>query len=184
MMRIRPPLVVAAPILVMMGWVVSLVIALSRSTEVTLPIRGYDPRDLLRGHYLQYTVDYGLNTQLPIDEDAINRPLAPEYCVCLAQDPSGLAHGTAITPCAERDPVSCPLFIRGQALTWSSGGDQPNWSLIAGIERFYIPDRYQDELATIPDGAKIRVQVTESGAAYVSEMLVGDAPLAHYVRSR
>lgn len=182
-MRIRPPLVVAAPLLVMVGWVISLVVALSRSTEVTLPIRGYDPRDLLRGHYLQYTVDYGLNTQLPMD--AINRPLAPEYCVCLAQDPSGLAHGTAITPCAERDPASCPLFIRGQASPRRvSGGDQPNWSLVAGIERFYIPDRYQEELATIPDGAKIRVQVTRSGAAYVTEMVVGDAPLANYVRSR
>lgn len=38
------------------GWIAA------QGQKVTLPIRGFDPRDLLSGHYLIYEVDYGLKS--------------------------------------------------------------------------------------------------------------------------
>lgn len=34
---------------------------LSFGKEIVLPISGYDPRDLLSGHYLIYQIDYGVS---------------------------------------------------------------------------------------------------------------------------
>jgi uncharacterized membrane-anchored protein len=187
MKRVPTLVLVAAPLVVMGGWIFLLSLALARGTQVTLPIRGYDPRDLLRGHYLQYTVDYGLQSNikgLPAYSEMVSRA-ASDFCVCLHRDSSGLAVGTWVGPCKERDAAGCPLFIRGEIIPrWEAGENQENWSLKAGIERFYIPDRYQQELSTIPEGAKIQVQVTKDGRAFVTEMTVEGKPLLEHIRPK
>ena len=187
MKRVPTIVLIGAPLIVMGAWVLLLSLALARSTQVTLPIRGYDPRDLLRGHYLQYTVDYGIRStieSLPGYSDLGGRTGAA-FCVCLKRDPSGFATGTWIGPCKQRDPVACPLFIRGELVPrWGVAENQENWVLEAGIERFYIPDRYQQELSIIPEGAQIEVQVTEDGRAFVTEMTVGEKPMLEYIRSK
>ena len=47
-------LVVILPVAAMALWLISLNVALTRAREVTLAVTGYDPRDLLSGHYLRY----------------------------------------------------------------------------------------------------------------------------------
>jgi len=38
---------------------------------VTLPVRGYDPRDLLSGHYIQFTVEYPKKPNCEYDKQSI-----------------------------------------------------------------------------------------------------------------
>lgn len=46
------------PILVLVLWVISLTVKSMALPEVTVRIGGYDPRDLLSGHYIAYTIDW------------------------------------------------------------------------------------------------------------------------------
>ena len=39
-------------------WVVQLSVQVENARMITVPLRGYDPRDLLAGHYIQYDIDY------------------------------------------------------------------------------------------------------------------------------
>lgn len=51
-------IILGLPILFLGMWGVSLKIQMNSGLEVRLPIRGYDPRDLLSGHYIQYQIDW------------------------------------------------------------------------------------------------------------------------------
>ena len=46
------------PILVLVLWVIFLTVKSMMLPEVTVRIGGYDPRDLLSGHYIAYTIDW------------------------------------------------------------------------------------------------------------------------------
>lgn len=44
--------------LILFGWTSAVVTKANSLPEVTLPITGYDPRDLLSGHYLLYQIEW------------------------------------------------------------------------------------------------------------------------------
>ena len=46
------------PLIVLCGWTIGLFIQQSVGTEVKVAIYGYDPRDLLSGHYIQYQINW------------------------------------------------------------------------------------------------------------------------------
>lgn len=46
------------PLVVLIGWTGWLGTTRGLRQEVVLPIQGYDPRDLLSGHYLSYQIDW------------------------------------------------------------------------------------------------------------------------------
>ena len=58
------------PIFVLFVWTLSLSIQKTFLPEVTVRITGYDPRDLLSGHYISYVIDWG-KTDCTQFEDAI-----------------------------------------------------------------------------------------------------------------
>jgi uncharacterized membrane-anchored protein len=165
-------LVVMLPVAAMLVWLLSLNVALMRAQEVTLAVAGYDPRDLLSGHYLQYRVDYGFDSRL-IQPGSGYRDEA--YCACLSPDSSGISKASWHGWCAERDSQSCPLFIKGTA-SWNG--------LKAGIERYYIPESYQHSLARIPPDATIKVRVTANGTAYVTDMYVNGIPILEWAKQQ
>lgn len=47
-----------APALLLLGWVTILTVQIYSGKEVALRIKGYDPRSLLSGHYIQYQIDW------------------------------------------------------------------------------------------------------------------------------
>ena len=57
------------PVFFLTGWIYSLKMQIDKGNLVSVPIMGYDPRDLLRGHYLEYQ----------IDTTKFNRSEYPEY---------------------------------------------------------------------------------------------------------
>ena len=48
----------AFPLIALFAWTVSLYAQQATGREITVAIQGYDPRDLLSGHYISYTIDW------------------------------------------------------------------------------------------------------------------------------
>lgn len=46
------------PIVCLMSWVSFLFIQRETGQDIIVSVQGYDPRDLLSGHYIQYTIDW------------------------------------------------------------------------------------------------------------------------------
>ena len=120
-------------------------------TPITLPIEGFDPRDLLSGHYLTYRVDYAAG-DCPADTDA---------AVCLAPERSIVA--------ADAIPHSCTLYIKGHC---DSG------QFRADVERFYIPEAYAQVLEQKVRDKKgaVELSVAADGTAVIRELLIDGVP--------
>lgn len=155
---------VLLPVVVLLGWVVKLELTKHHGREVELKVQAYDPRDLLSGHYLQYTVDYG---ERVCDHGFGHRP---DVCVCLSEttSPTGASWSGE---CSSR-PADCGTFIAGEC-------EYTRFN--AGIERYYIPEAFTSQLTQVPPNATIRVRVASDGRALVQEFLVGGVPLAQYL---
>ena len=46
------------PLIALCAWTASLYVRQAAGRDVIVAIQGYDPRDLLSGHYIQYTIDW------------------------------------------------------------------------------------------------------------------------------
>lgn len=51
-------LIFAIPLLCLLSWTVWLYFQQATGIEIRVAVTGYDPRDLLSGHYIQYTIDW------------------------------------------------------------------------------------------------------------------------------
>lgn len=116
--------------------------------EVILPIEGFDPRDLLSGHYLTYRVDYGVEG-CPSDNG--------QASICLRPRRGIYAEGEL--------PADCTLFIHGQC---------ENNLFNAGIERFYIPeeDSTMLEEKVRQNKGEIVLSVDTDGNAAIRDLLI------------
>lgn len=118
--------------------------------EVTLPITGYDPRDLLSGHYLIYQIDYGVSGLCP----STYSEKRTGY-ICL-DEPKRFSFS---------QPDGCSKMIRGVC----------NYSRFeAGIERFYVPQEKALELEQRirSKSASIVLSIPPSGQAQVKDLLI------------
>ncbi len=115
---------------------------------VTLPIEGFDPRDLLSGHYLSYTVDYAAG-DCPTDTDAAAVCIEPERSITAA----------------DAVPTHCTVYIRGSCATGRFEAD---------IERFYIPEAYAsvlDQQVRNQQGS-LELSVSPDGKAVIRDLLI------------
>jgi len=121
----------------------------SSGQEVILPVQGYDPRDLLSGHYLRYSVDYGV-------EESCTYSQTEPAVICL-QPESAFRLGTEA-------PQDCEVFIRGRCIAGR---------FVAGIERFYIPEEGSVELDRRVRGkeAALLLSVNQNGKAVIKDLL-------------
>lgn len=67
---------------------------LHRAQEFSFPIQGYDPRDLLHGHYIQFRL--GVDTARDGDECAHDA-----CCLCLTREQSKASPSTGVTTCTD-----------------------------------------------------------------------------------
>jgi len=124
---------------------------LSAGTEVILPVTGYDPRDLLSGHYLIYTIDYGVSGVCLGNSSKMN---TPAY-ICL--DPKMFSYSWT---------EKCKLVIKGSC-------NQARFE--AGIERYYVPEEKAKNLEALlrSEGASIVLSITDSGKVQIKSLLIG-----------
>lgn len=90
-----------APTLVLAGWALSIPVLRSGDPVMRIRLLGYDPRDLLRGHYLLARLD--------IDGLMPGRP-GPADCVCITDRPDdpGRPGFTPLPSCRPVDLAACP----------------------------------------------------------------------------
>ncbi|MBF0310141.1 MAG: GDYXXLXY domain-containing protein [Magnetococcales bacterium] len=166
MSRQRVFLVLALPILALMLLVGHKAYRSHSGTEITLPVEGFDPRDLLAGHFIQYRVDYGVPVCAHSEKDKPN--VEWKATVCL--EPPAFIYG--ITP-----PEPCGLHLAGICR---------HGRFIAGIERFYIPETEAGQLdaAVRAKRGAIRVHVGGDGKGVVTELLLDGKPWQEALREK
>lgn len=150
----------ALPIICLAGLALHKASIRQTGQEITLNITGYDPRDLLSGHYLIYTIDYQV-------ADICNSSTRDqEIFVCPEQ---GSFHYDP--------PRHCPLFIAGRC---------QGLSFTAGVERFYIPEEHARPLEklVIDKRGSVVLSVSWAGKAQVKELLIEGQPWFDYLRSQ
>ncbi|MBF0148112.1 MAG: GDYXXLXY domain-containing protein [Magnetococcales bacterium] len=129
---------------------------LRHGIEVRLPIEGFDPRDLLAGHYLIYRINYGV---LVCTNEHYDQEVPATVCL----KPTVAFH-------SGQEPIAeCHLWIKGTCR---------HNRFEAGIERFFIPEAYARPLdqAVRNKSGEIIVGVTASGTAMVKELLIDGSP--------
>ena len=123
---------------------------------VVLPIQGFDPRDLLSGHYLTYEIDYGISADTGCPASDI------EAAVCLTPR-------AQVFPSDEL-PANCTQFI--------SGNCDNNARFITKLERFYIPEQYAKPLEKYVQNnqGKLVISLDGTGSAAIRDLLINDQP--------
>lgn len=160
---------VAFPLVVMGAWLARLESLEHSGTPVRLAVTGFDPRDLLAGHYVTYAVSYGPLSSCP---DEKSDPIAT--CVCLAENSATRLHqATWAGDCSER-PATCGPFIKG---TCRYGRFDAN------IERFYFPEAFQSTLAVVPEKSTITVVLRPTGEGLVTGFAVDGVQLLDYAKA-
>lgn len=162
---------VALPLTVLGAWLARLSWIENTGTKVRLEVTGYDPRDLLAGHYLTYTVNYGPAADCPLE--GVSETTA--MCICLVENLDSKLHEANWSgPCDVR-PEECPVFIEGRC----------NYGrFTADIERFYFPETFQTQLAVVPQQSSITVALTSEGKGLVTGFAVDGVDVLDYANSR
>ncbi|EMY77676.1 GDYXXLXY protein [Leptospira weilii serovar Ranarum str. ICFT] len=142
--------------------------------ELILPITGYDPRDLLAGHYLRYNINYQADSLCTYSQTAnsfskFNK--TEQHCVCYPY--SGKMETDAGTFVESCDPETlknrllCKLYLRGYC---QYGRFQ------IGNERFYVNEtkalEYEKRLRK--EKVHIRLKVDREGKAITDSLIWED----------
>ena len=127
--------------------------------RIELPIYGYDPRDLLSGHYVQF--------RLVAEREAVALGLGPgPIAVCLERGSDGQHHVTHA-----RAP--------GESCTFIAGTSEP-YRVDFGVDRFYVDERRANEVGRVSEGPSTYLVVTIDGSGVVHpvELVVGGKSMA------
>ncbi|MEG3640259.1 GDYXXLXY domain-containing protein [Magnetococcus sp. PR-3] len=171
-------LAVSLPILALSGLVGVKSHILQNGQTIILPITGLDPRDLLSGHYLTYQVHYGVQG-LCSDQPQVNAP-SP-----LTQKTHRSPHGSG--------PTSAFLCLDPKQFFYNKpakktcqtvlAGRCHNGQFTAGIEKFYIPQKFAPllERAVQNQQGQVSIKVTADGKAQVDNLFIQKQPWKSYL---
>jgi len=121
--------------------------------SVTLAIVGFDPRDLLSGHYLRYRIDYkSENTCQNVSGHTTQLCLKPQRYFLNNND-------------IDSAQSRCDIYLKGVC---------QHGKFSAGIERFYIPEQYAAQLDTLVRDARgeLKISVNSAGTAVIEDLLI------------
>ena len=148
---------IAADLLVFGGWISSLEAGLRRDT-VRLPVEGFDPRDLISGHYVRF------------------RLVAEREATALLRGGDG-ARGGPVSFCAETtDGFVHPVRLRapGEACPLVLTGEASDRSVRFAADRFYVDERRAREVASVRAGPRTYLVATldEGGSVHAVDLVV------------
>jgi uncharacterized membrane-anchored protein len=136
-----------ADLLVFGGWVASE--ELHRGgAAIKLPVEGYDPRDLLSGHYVRFRL-IAAREATPFAS-----PSEQRFAVCLEATEDGLYHVTRL----RRRGDACAPFLSGTG----AGG-----LIDFGVDRFYVDERIAGEVRWVRPGPNTYLVATVDGNGVV-----------------
>jgi uncharacterized membrane-anchored protein len=164
-------LAVALPLVVLALGIVRSERHLAEGRRWSFDVTGYDPRDLLRGHYIQYRlaldeVDlavYGAGDGAPCDDDS-----GDDCCLCLYADyPKG--------------PTSVERTACQLAFSECDGALRTRY--LGELQRYYIAEERAQELTEIFQDAsrenrsRLIVAIDKTGKPQIDVLLVDDMPV-------
>ncbi len=138
--------------------------------EMTIPIEGYDPRDLLSGHYLIFQLDLDQEQYCDRGEDR-----DPVY-LCLNQESfDDELYEHEISYLTRFPSEECKAVLMGRC---------NRGRFVAGIERFYIPEEHGYTLDRVvrKGKGKILVAIDQKGKAVIKDLLINDKSWKAYVK--
>jgi uncharacterized membrane-anchored protein len=149
---------IAFPIVLLLGLTLQKHTLRQTGTKKIFPISGYDPRDLLSGHYLIYAINYGVGDHCKHDSSNAPPPSLESH-ICFDTN----------TYVPSPVPSSCRIAIRGEC---------KGSRFVAGLERFYVPQEKALALEKLIQSKKasIVVSIGESGQAQVTDLLIDGVP--------
>lgn len=172
--RIWGLIFLAIPLLAMLGMIGLNIKNLSHQ-EYRVEITGYDPRDLLKGHYLifRYVWPAGASTPEPHKQSSYS-------CACFSGDP--LKPDMQFINCNKRQEQpaeTCEAFIN---VSRAGGEYQP----YENMRRYYIPEKHAPMLERMLRSGKHKFSVgivpREGGEAQIKMMYVDDVPLDQFLQ--
>jgi uncharacterized membrane-anchored protein len=154
-------LLAAADVLVFGGLVAREEWLRARGFEVRLPVEGYDPRDLLSGHY----VAFRLVAEREAAALAQDHTYAERFCL---EERAGRWHVTAI----RRAEDGCRPFLAG--LRTAHG------QVRFGVERFYVDERRREAVAVVRPGDEtyLLARVDTAGQLHAVDLVVDGRSVA------
>ena len=157
------------PIIALVAWSLSLEVQMRTGGEVRLRITGYDPRDLLSGHYLRFAFSFAEKLSCPADASRTDT-----LCACLTESGAdqGFFDSSELDSCPNIR-AQCPLFLQGEC----RGG-----RFTTGLERYYIPEELAPALAVVPADASAMVRLSSDGRGIISRLMVGSQTIEDYAK--
>lgn len=121
-----------------------------RGSEWRFPVRGFDPRDLLRGRYLTYRILWG---------ETEKQPPCQYCCLCLEREVG--AQGVTRTECSEAR--RCDAYVAVDE--------------VEELQRFYVPESHASALerAVIQERGEILLSAVR-GQLAIKELLIDGKP--------
>ncbi len=158
--RVKLAVAVIVPILCLAIWVGSMAIDRHTGTEITIPAGGFDPRDLLAGHYLTYRLLY------PRGLCELGMSSIKPYYACLWEEDGRIDGYMLGDKYPASKPAQCRVVMQGQCR---------GTEFSAGIERYYIPEENAQMLTSIMASSRrcsIVVSVDRKGKPMVKDLLI------------
>lgn len=145
-------------VLVFGGWVAREE-SLRAGEQIALPMDGFDPRDLLSGHYVQFRLLAGRETVALMPEDG-------PVTACLERGADGMHHVTHL-----RAP--------GETCTFITGKSQP-YLVDYGVDRFYVDERRAGEVGRVTTGPTtyLVVAIDGEGGIHPIDLVVSGASMS------
>ena len=164
----KTKLLLFIPVVILLGWVISIQTAVSTGTPVVLPVRGFDPRDILAGHYLAVAVDSGAFTSECADRQGKQRWEKTEAFFC-----------PDIGKIVLNKPADCAVFIKGYC---RYGRFDDN------VSRFYIPEKLSRPLEQAvrepENNPQLLLSVSRDGRAFPQDLILDGLPFAEWLKQR
>lgn len=167
------------PIIVLLGVVGLNIHAMNNGDSYRIKIEGYDPRDLLRGHYMIYR--YAWNW-----DDGAGRQCERDNCsLCLSGDEynpfARLVH-------KDIAPEQCKSFIHG--ISYGKKSFRIGRSSHNGLTRFYVPESHARDLDRMirrgndnKHDFDIKLRVNGQGRAFIQDMYIDDVPFQTWLKN-
>lgn len=143
-----------------------------------IPVTGYDPRDLLRGHYLTYQYDWNWAEE--------QKSCEQENCALCLSPENGNVNPKAALMSKQEARTSCDTYILGYSRgerNFRVGTKRSN-----GLTRYFIPEeraRLLDKaLRNNEDGIDfdMSLRINKMGQAFIEQMYVNGIPLEEWVK--
>jgi len=161
--RIFALLAVALPVLLIAGGIARSEYAVHNRPTFRFAVEGYDPRDLLRGRYLQYRVKLDRQPAL----DACDESVGESCCLCVTRGAPSAGATVAPARC-ETARASCDAALDAHVY------DEPQRQYISELAAPKLEQRFRDAAAA--NRAFVVVSIDAAGEPHVQHLeLFGEA---------